>query len=154
MLLMKIWMLRRQTAIYFILIIFLFLITGFYEVYTRNSFTFSWVLLQILGLVLAVYCIRFILASRWYMKHDRIRRRILTEYTRMVFRQHYKISRLSELESEILKYIQHHLSLEEIISRTGLTHHRLFAHIINIQQKLEIAPEEGLLEFNLADEIL
>lgn len=153
MLLMKIWMLRRQTAIYFTVIIFLFLVTGFYEVYTRNSFTFSWVLLQILGLVLAVYCIRFILASRWYMKHDQIRRRILTEYTRIVFRQHYKVSRLSELESEILRYIHHHLSLEEIIFRTGLTYHRLFAHIVNIQQKLEISPEEGLLEFNLADEI-
>ncbi len=154
MLTMKIWMLRRQTAFQLSTILLLFLVTGCYEVYTRNSFTFSWIFLQILGLVLAVFCFRFLQTSKWYMRHEHLRKRIISEYYRIVCRQSYKIDRLSDLEKEILQYIIGKCSLEEIVHQTGLSYDRLFSHISHIQRKLEIPAKEGLMEFNLADEIL
>lgn len=154
MLTMKIWMLRRQTAFQLTIILLLFLVTGCYEVYTRNNFTFSWILLQILGVLLAVFCFRFLQTSKWYLRHEHLRKRIISEYNRIICRQSYKIDRLSDLEKEIFEYIIRKYSLEEIVHHTGLTYERLFLHIAHIQRKLEVPAKEGLMEFNLADEIL
>lgn len=109
----------------------------------RNEFS---LLIQHLSFLLFGACLLYLWAWHRYNRNEHFRKRIASEYRHKIYKQPYKLERLSKQEFEVMTYLLNDYSIDETSRRMQLSYSALYHDIGNIREKLEVTREEGFLD--------
>lgn len=142
------WLLRRQPELHYLL----FTLSGVMLVcclaVTSGEKRLSIFFLQTVSLLLFVICFLYTRAIARYNECEYLIERIQFEYGRVVYKQSYKLDRLSRIEFEVLAYILNDYSIEEVAGKMGIDYRQVYRYINTIRTKLEIKKHEGFLDLD------
>jgi hypothetical protein len=142
------WLQDNQKKIHFILLLSSAILLVSCIGLNQNAGPGFFRFVQLFALLLLAVSVLFALSWHQYGRCEYHCKRIRYEYDRVVYRQAYKLERLSSHESAVLSHILKDRSPEEILQQMRCNHSHLYKCVGNIYRKLEITKGEDLFDID------
>lgn len=142
------WLQGNQKKIHFILLLSSAILLVSCIGLNQNAGPGFFRFVQLFALLLLAVSALFALSWNQYGRCEYYCKRIRYEYDRVLYRQTYKLERLSSNESAVLGCILKDRSPEEIMQQMQCSHSHLYKYVGNIYRKLEITKGEDLFDID------
>lgn len=142
------WLQNNQKKIHYILLLSSAILLAFCIGLNHRVGPGFFRFVQLFAVMLLGVSVLFALSWHQYGRCEYYCKRIRYEYDRVLYRQTYKLERLSYDESIVLGYILKDRSPEQIIQQMHCSHSDLYRHVGSIYRKLEVTKGEDLFDID------